>query len=84
MFAAALFILSAVQVSAWANQEDECDSGEVSMFKDANYSGGWYDDVDDQYDYEGLICNGCEDYFCGVNDATSSIDNDGTSCDSYH
>ena len=84
MFATALFILSAVQVSAWANQEDECDSGEVCMFKDANYSGGWYDDVGDQYDYEGLTYHGCDDVFCEVNDETSSIDNDGTSCDSYH
>jgi hypothetical protein len=83
MFATALFILSAVQTSAWANQEDECDSGEVCMFKDAHYDGGWYDDVGDEDDYEPLSYSGCT-WSCGVNDATSSIDNDGNSCDSWH
>lgn len=84
VFAIAVSVLLAVQGPAWANQEDECDPGEVCMFKDINYSGGWYDDVGDEYDYDDNIYDGCSDFFCGVNDETSSIDNDGTDCESVH
>lgn len=56
------------------------------MYKNANYAGGWAQYIGNDYDYSNNTFIGCgvPGFRCDLNDATTSIDNDGNSCDSYH
>lgn len=63
-----------------------CQATQVCMYYSPGYSGGWARYKGDDYSYKDNTFDGCGTVFnrCELSDNTSSIDNDGASCASYH
>jgi hypothetical protein len=66
--------------------ESNCSAGQVCLYYNPGYGGGWAKFVGNDYSYKDQTFDGCGQplHRCDLNDNTSSIDNDGRSCPSYH
>lgn len=79
-----ILIVTLLPTSANAqNQAGLCKAGQVCMFRDRNYDAGIAAYAGNDTSYVGNTFDVCAG-LCGLNDRTSSIDNDGMNCATRH
>lgn len=76
-------LLVTVARPAYADLRGNCNPGEVCLFRDPGYGGGFEDWVGDDRNYWGNVFRACGAN-CGLNDGASSAWNNGRQCGSYH